>query len=287
MGSKKLYDPLEISQALRGFITLSLTIDYRNSNLKNFVARWRKQRATNGRIDPITGIQKCDNTTDDDVGFYLYQGLVSPSITDSALTTLPIYRNQLKCAGLDFSTFKVDGSDINRDTYFAYDSLVTVAKGLHHLLYLSESKDSIKSQSQITSDILLNSIINHVQYAGVTGDIRYPTDKPIGYQGRGDRISDAVYQVLNFNSTTYLSRLQKSVFAGDEGMLVIGTINSESSFKLCTEFTSPPQNCPQMTFNAVNNIPPKDRPNLETLQGSFVLEILTKVRFSSTFIDFI
>ena len=38
------------------------------------------------------------------------------------------------CSGWDYSTFAIDGHDINLYTAFAYDAVVTVAKALHELL---------------------------------------------------------------------------------------------------------------------------------------------------------
>ena len=292
LGSKTLYDPVEVSNILKGYVTLSLTIDlYNNPETLSFIKRWRKQKSTNGRVDPISKIYICDNATDDDGRFYLYQGVDSSTLTDSMDSTLPKYKNQLKCAGLNFSSFKLDGSDIARDAFFAYDSTITVAKGLHHLLYLSSLKDTITTQKQITYDILLNSIINNVEFDGVTGHIHYPADKPDGYQGRGDRVTDALYQVLNFNPTMFLSMINsQAVLTGNEGMNIVGTVHSETGFTLCSEPSNPfyhITSCPEIIYNTIDNQPPIDRPPLTIVEVSIALKVVTLVSIHFIFYIFV
>lgn len=287
LGSNKLYDPVEVSKILKGFITLSLTIDrFNKPETLSFIKRFRNQKSTNGIFDPITGKTICDNTTDDDGHFYLYQGIPTPT-TSYIDPTLPQYKNKLICAGINFTKFTYDGSNIDSDTFFAYDSVITVAKGLHHLLYISNYKDIITSQKQISYNLLLDSIINNVEYDGVTGHIHYPADKPNGYQGRGDRVTDALYQVLNFDSTEYLSKVNSNdiLLTGDEGMNLIGTVHSEYGFTLCSEPLNPFYNiypCPKITYNTIDNQPPVDRPSLTTLQGSIILKVIAVVNIPTS-----
>lgn len=216
----------DIANILKGFIGLQFDFHAQSQAKKSdFIQRWRQQQYTGGSIDKY-GNWTCNQATDDDMAvtdkFYLYQSTVNSS-------------GSKKCTGLNFSDTSSDGSNINYETFYAYDATVAFAYGLHQLLQLN---------SAVTGKALRSAMINKVSFEGITGKISFSKGHQ-GY-GEGSRQDGIKVNILNFQPSQYISQNQTSGFAS------IGKWTSDLGFIQC-------DNCP-IVFNTPSNTPPSDSP---------------------------
>eukprot|EP01041_Mallomonas_annulata_P002384 gene2384-4628_t len=201
---------------------------------KDFVSKFRSQKTT------ITvnsdGTETCDESKDDD-GHYLYR-----EQTHSG----PGQR--VRCAGMDFSSLKADGSDIAPHAPHAYDAVYLLAHGLHNLL-------EIQGQDKIDGGRLRKTIIDNVTFNGATGFIDIFEGMPdYDYYGAGDRETGHTFRLYNFNEEVYRQT------SGMNGYVEIGHWNNEERTRLCDKSVSS-NNCSPVTYRTADNQPAKDSPD--------------------------
>eukprot|EP01041_Mallomonas_annulata_P004843 gene4843-9647_t len=206
---------------------------------KDFVSKFRSQKAT------VTvnsdGTETCDESKDDD-GHYLYR---EQTQTHSG----PGQR--VRCAGMDFSSLKADGSDIAPHAPHAYDAVYLLAYGLHNLL-------EIQGKSLSDVDKLRQVIIDNVTFTGTTGlvDI-YEGMSEFDDYGAGDRESGHVYRLFNFNEEKY--RISSTTGVEDDVYNELGYWTPETHFHFCDVTVD--TYCSPITYRTKDNQPAKDSPD--------------------------
>lgn len=217
----------DIPAIMKGFLGIRPSFTYQTPYGQKFMRRWRAQQ--NSFTKSLDGRIICSDDRDDDGGFRLYQ--------DRLNATSP-----WKCATLNYSNFKQDGSDTSQYVAYTYDSVVLVATALHHLIY----KHKVQ---RIDTTTLLRAIAN-TSISGVTGNITL-NSMSMSYGG-GDRISDISYELLNFQYSTYIQN------SGNSGFNIIGNYKLETGLALCNIVTD--TKCRSVIYNTDNNNVPLDTP---------------------------
>ncbi len=116
-----------------------------------FLQRWRQQQSTVSNID---GRLSCDAVRDDDGLTFLYRS------EGSGL------HRRYTCSGLNFSEFSVSGDHLADFVGHTYDAVGVLARGLDLTL------NSVDSHfDRIDSSLIIQNIIDNVQFEGVTGTI--------------------------------------------------------------------------------------------------------------------
>ena len=159
-----------VQDIMKGVMALTQSFAFDTPELMSWAQRWRTQTDTIV-IDPITGLETCASDLDDDGHFSLYRG-----VTQTLTSGGPF----VKCAGLVFSTFNADGSNISPYAPFAYDAAIALAQGLHNTLYVREYANFTGGQ--------LNYVMSMSNFSalGATGNISFRMGDATGY-GFGDR----------------------------------------------------------------------------------------------------
>ena len=198
-----------IAKLMKGYIGILPTLNRNINSFQSFVKRWRAQPPS--VITNPDGTKTCVNTTDDDGNSYLYQGYTTQSPT------------KYVCAGLNFSTFYSDGSNIDRIAVYAYDAAYALARGYHDMLYVSKL-------TNFTGDNLRDAIIYNVSFMGASGKVDFVSEG-IGSDafGVGDRESDLLYDVMNFDPNYLVSTTGP--------LRRIGFFSIENGFQLCNTLT--------------------------------------------------
>jgi len=141
-----------------------------SANGVTFMKKWTKQNSTQ-----IT----CNTTVDSDGNFYLYQN--SDKLGG--------------CVGLNFSSYKSDGSNLNDYTAYTYDATYLIAYGLQHLR---------NNNKLFTGENLLSAVIYNVSFSGPTGPFYLLKGKPLENKyGIGNRGGALAYRILNFKETIF------------------------------------------------------------------------------------
>jgi hypothetical protein len=174
-------DGTDIANVMTGFFTMEYLPNYnmnRTLLAREFANRWRNQPSHAGEY--VGGRWVCDNSTDDDGNFYLYQTTVNG-------TTL--------CTGLNFSRYEETGLNIQPYTALTYDATFMMAKAVDSLITLGwDYTDPDVLQYQLTS-MFLDGVTGHVNLT--YGQYYNQLDT------QGERLSGLVYSVQNFNPDMY------------------------------------------------------------------------------------
>lgn len=116
---------------------------------KDFIARWRAQEAT--QWNSSAGVTECTQTRDGDDFSYFYRDQGYSDLTD------------FKCAGLNYSSFAVDGSDLAPYLGHAYDAAVTLLRSV---------SDLVDSHGEnYDGEDILDVILSQSKFDGVTGEV--------------------------------------------------------------------------------------------------------------------
>jgi hypothetical protein len=232
---------VDLSTLMSGFFSLSYWPNFymnRTTEALQFASRWRSQPSTAGKS--VTGMTACDDTKDDDGGFYLYR---SQNSTSSS------------CAGIDFSLYSPSGLDIQPYTALTYDATMLMALALDV---------AIKSGLDYEDPVILESLqISNVSYTGPSGHIVLMAGAAAtAFNSRGGRKGGNYYNVTNFNKAAYEAGRNPLVnigyYSGDQKSLTLCVVDDVSCF------------APQFS-GAVDgdySIPPSDTPPAITVHMS-------------------
>jgi len=243
----------DIAKVMKGFSAIRDMVRKSDPVASEFVSRWRQQASTCG----LDGA--CDSTTDDD-GNFLHQYTID---------------NVTTCAGLNFTEFSPDGSDIDAAAMYAYDAMILLAKGFNSLLHGAYSSLGISHQLQINF-YYLQLALDYVVNDGVTGTFQRPSFLT---RGTNDRMSNIAYALFTFDPDLFLRVSRETMSAADVGLVYTGTLDSSSSvFEPCTgdsvvaamcETQLYPSHitcaCSDIIYDTSNNLPPMDRPHVSTV----------------------
>jgi len=229
-----------IAEIMKGAIAVRQSVLTSSPTEKylDWVKRWKKQLATAPQdshgaylFDYVNG---CNKTVDDSSlapaprpgKHYLYQGqTIQGVMKDGKVNETLVWR----CAGVDFSKFSDDGSDIAPLAPFVYDAVLTLAWGLHKSIFVGPasgdgSVHTPRTGLWGTADYYggiggLGTVLGEDNLPGVTpkgtpfivdgvtGRIKIRQGDSTGY-GYGDRELDVSFDVLNFQPATYCADLR-------------------------------------------------------------------------------
>ena len=211
-----------IRQILKGLIIPSPTLSYNNTRGRDFVKRWRKQPNTAGYTK--NGMTYCNMETDD------------------AYTPTYLYAYNGLCLGLNFSSFAIDGSDIDPIAAYVYDATFAAAHTMHDVVYnqkLPRQEASVQTK--------MNTLTQKVSFNGVSGLVSFKKGVGISLAGQGDRATDITYDILNFNEL-YLNVQRNAT----------GFISTAKWNSLLQDFI-PCYTCQPIVFRTLHNTIPYDR----------------------------
>jgi ABC-type branched-subunit amino acid transport system substrate-binding protein len=199
----------DLSMLMKGFFSLTYWPNVHMNHTTEaiqFAKKWRAQASTTGKM--VGGQLVCDETMDDDGGFYLYR---NQKIGSSGNGTV--------CTGIDFSSYSVTGLDIQPYTPLTYDATMVMAMALHVAI-----ENGLDYEDP---EVLMSLQISNVSYTGASGSIAIrPGIASHSFNGRGGRSVGNYYNVTNFNTKEYL--------AGRNLLVNIGFYNGdEKSFNYC------------------------------------------------------
>jgi ABC-type branched-subunit amino acid transport system substrate-binding protein len=199
----------DLSMLMKGFFSLTYWPNVHMNHTTEaiqFAKKWRAQASTTGKM--VGGQLVCDETMDDDGGFYLYR---NQKIGSSGNGTV--------CTGIDFSSYSVTGLDIQPYTPLTYDATMVMAMALHVAI-----ENGLDYEDP---EVLMSLQISNVSYTGASGSIAIrPGIASHSFNGRGGRSVGNYYNVTNFNTEEYL--------AGRNPLVNIGFYNGdEKSFNYC------------------------------------------------------
>ena len=202
-------DASTISRIMSGLFVISNADDDWKVSPKgqNFIQRFRSLPDTKSLS--ANGSTVCNNKTDDDGSFYLYQFSVTGS---------PPYH----CTGLSFKKFAADGSDISSFTAYSYDAMM--AAGTAVIKYADVYNGGIIPH-KINGALLSNFIKSHISVMGYTGYIDFNNGTSGDQFDAGTRKTSVRFKVNNFN-----------IGAGtlkDFALRRVGTWTTEGGFELC------------------------------------------------------
>ena len=202
-------DSSTISRIMSGlFVISNADDDWKISpDGRAFLQRFRSLPDT--KIFSINGSVICNNMTDDDGSFYLYQ---------FSVTGLPPYR----CTGLSFKKFAADGSDISPFTAYSYDAML--AAGTAVVKYADMYNGGVIPR-KINGALLSNFIKSHVSLIGSTGYIDFNNVTSGDHFDAGSRRTAVRFKVNNFNIGA--GSLQ------DFALKRVGTWSTVGGFELC------------------------------------------------------
>ena len=223
----------DIKSILKGLIIPLATTTYDTPLGRQFVNRWRAQQYTGGYVQ--NGTTYCNMAQDDshtNAYLYTYAGL---------------------CLGLNFSSFALDGSNIDPDVAYVYDATYAGAYAVHNLLYNKHI-----NREQFTADLIMNTLVQNVSFAGLTGRVSFSPG--VGYEnsGLGDRASDHTYSIVNFNPK-YFHRILGNGAGGMNGSTNTSGLVAALKWNSLSETFVPCRDCPSIIFNTHDNSVPYDR----------------------------
>jgi hypothetical protein len=180
---------------------------------KAFLQKVRSQPSTAGTYDAFTGTTVCNNATDDDGGFYLYQA------------PLNIQGTAYECTGQVFSSYAADGLNMSHYSASIYDATVAMIEGI--ISYSSIHNGGLIPR-KISGVQLKAFMVSNISFDGYSGPISFSSgSKHIDNFGVGDRITGVRFGLLDFNP----GNGSMSQFALER----FGTWSSESGFGLCAD----------------------------------------------------
>mmetsp|Transcript_6932 Transcript_6932/g.10400 ORF Transcript_6932/g.10400 Transcript_6932/m.10400 type:complete len:889 (-) Transcript_6932:122-2788(-) len=232
------FDSTQIAELLHGAIAFRSIVNRSTPEALDFIHRFRSQPSTDGDQSD------CNNATDS-VGNYLHQN-----------------NEGTVCAGLDHASFDSTGVDLYDDTFFAYDAVISLAHALHH--YIHVDKYDINYPFHY---YLLMQSMNYISFNGASGRVEF---EPFPDRQNNDRLSDMLYEVVNFQADIFLSSNNVNL---TEGFVVVGYINTDSGYRDCN---SNDEECYTYKFNTPTNDPPRDRPRRKTLRMSTPLVVVLR-----------
>ena len=226
-------DDADVAAVLKGYIGIKFlpnySMGYTNAG-RSFVERWRDQESTLGSV--VDGEFQCNRARDDNDGFSYYS---------SRLHGLPVEET---CAGLNYSQFGDDGSDIAPYTSQTYDATYLLLRSIHTLLYQY-------GHSSINASLLYGLMVNGPAFEGASGRVDlYEGLASNHYYGRGGRLVGMFYEVLNFNAELYHNTSGKSGFEG------VGVWDLDKGLVMCRS----EGHCGDIIYNSKNNKPVSDTP---------------------------
>jgi hypothetical protein len=216
---------------LRGMIGVRFHPSSPSSPLQDqFLKNWRGHRATNGRIDPTSGQTVCDQQMDSYNSSYLHQ-VLSPNASAPPL-----------CAGINYSSYSSSPNltEDLLDAMYAYDSAISVAMGLHHLLYSAHIPRPSPAD-------LYSALIRNVSFAGLTGQVSFSTEMEGDLFDVGGRFTGIVYDIVNFVSVS-------------SSFVPVLQWHSEEGFSACDDVRSFRIDNPCHQFEFQSKEPPTDTP---------------------------
>ena len=223
----------DVAAMMKGFVVITPETNWTLSSLgQQFIERFRRLPDTISYT--ANGTAVCDNATDDDGSFYLYQQHLNYN------TSLP-----WRCAGLIHSVF--DASNIYLITAYAYDALTAMFMGLHEMVY-TEPFPGYKAS------IMKPIMIDTVSFEGITGHVSFSAGRTsFSTYGIGDRVSGFTYKAQNFNAESYSSSNGKVPF------LTFGYI-TEGAYTITPCAPGRDYQCAAPIYNTADNQPPPDSP---------------------------
>lgn len=212
---------------MKGFIGIDYWPNYtelRSVHGRDFLRRWREQPYTGRAIRHEEN--RCDVSRDNAASSFLYTSQT----------------NQSLCAGLNFSSYDINGTNLNPYAGLTYDATFLIAYGIHYV---------IEAGWELNGDNLLKAIFNNVSFEGVTGLIEiYQGMSSFGFYARGDREVGHHYRIMNFNEDAYLTN-------PNESFVQVMLWSVEDGVQMCDEMTV----CSSVIYNTIDNLPAKDTPS--------------------------
>ena len=223
----------EVATMMKGFVVITPETNWTLSPLgQQFIERF--QKIPNTISYNVNGTAICDNATDDDGSFYLYQQHLNYNASQPWM-----------CAGLIHSAF--DASNIYLITAYAYDALTAMFMGLHEMVYTEPFPGYHAS-------VMKPVIIEKVAFEGITGNVSFSAGRTsFNTYGIGDRTSGFTYKAQSFNADSYASSGGKTPF------LTFGHI-TESTYTITPCTPGVDFQCAAPIYNTANNQPPPDSP---------------------------
>jgi hypothetical protein len=216
--------------------------------LDTFLENWRNHEPTNGFIDS-NGTSVCNAAMDSYGSSYLYQ--FYPNSTS---------RNPV-CAGVDYSSYSSTFSDLLQEAIYAYDSTVSVAVGLHHLVHGANN-------NQPTPTDLYSALLHDVSFEGLTGKVSFSTEMETDLFNIGGRATEILYDIVNY-------------IESEQAFVPILQWHSEDGFTSCEGFREYRVDNPCHQFEFQTKGTPSDSPPPEVKEmppsNQLVLRILSGV----------
>ena len=224
---KRLLDKT-VASYMEGFIGVRWNIDlFPSEQVTEFVKRWKAKNNTNGVVQP-DGSVLCDDRMDYYNEFYLHQ---FPDFFNKSAPPV--------CAGVDFSSYTGDGSDLVGEMY-AYDAVVAIALALHHIAYVQGVCDPQPAE-------VLYYLQHELSFKGLTGNVSFSTKYKDQFFDVGGRETSLVYDILNYNSE-------------DSGFKEVAKWHSELGFLPCDGHVRYDPRCHDFTFRTRDNSVALDSP---------------------------
>lgn len=231
----------DIVEIMKGYMALSAdpSLYYTTSHGTDFAKEFHKQEptisynSTNG--DPI-----CSDFRDDSLlGTYVYRAVFM-----NEGCGCPPPNDAVVCTGFDsFEQFHPNGSNINPNIMYTYDAVMMLA----HVIDLM-----IKNEVEITTETMVawlntNNATSSSEHTA-SGAIRFMTGiSQEDYFDKGERYSDQLYSVLNFNEELY------TLTNGKYGFKAMGIWNSSVGYRDCVSDQGTYWECSIPTFRSVES----------------------------------
>jgi hypothetical protein len=192
--------------------------------VSSFVGRWKSRPSTTGSVDN-NGNKICDPSTDSFGSFPLYQ-----FYPDGNTSLSPV------CAGVDFTQYADDGSDL-MEVMYAYDAVIAVGASLHALI----SEQGISDPTPLQLSTYLT---NEYSGVGLTGPISFSSEYKSIRLDVGGRNTGLLYTIVNYQQAS-------SIFSP------VSLWSSESRLISCDTHNVP---CNDIVFGTRDNTPPLASP---------------------------
>jgi mannose/fructose/N-acetylgalactosamine-specific phosphotransferase system component IIB len=206
-----------------------------SGQVTSFIQRWKARPSTAGTVQPDSSIL-CDDRSDyyNDFKLHQFQPYDNASLA-------PV------CAGVNFSSYGNDGSDLIEEMY-AYDAVMAVVHSLHYIAYEEGVCDPPASRVR---DYLLHDLA----FYGLTGNVSFSTRNEHQHFDIGGRDSSYVYQVVNYRPGSTASDGMGSI-----RFQPVVNWHSEVGFDLCDGQMAFNRDCHDILFATKDNSKPFDSP---------------------------
>jgi hypothetical protein len=126
----------------------------------------------------------CDNATDSDGNFYLYQAL-------------NIQGTAYECTGQVFSSYAVDGRNMSLYSAYIYDAAVAMVDGI---VTYAQMYNGGLVPTKISGKKLKSLLIANTSFEGVSGNVTFSAERRNIYNyGHGDRIDGVRFALMSFS----------------------------------------------------------------------------------------